>query len=196
MILKNRRSIRLKEYDYSEPGEYFVTICTEGRSHLFGYIDSDAMHENELGKVVRICWQEMPEHYPHVELDEFVVMPNHVHGIVLISGDDTVGAIHESPLPRNTADRRRMTLSKIVGRFKMNSAKRINQLRGSPGIRVWQRNYFEHIIRDDKSLDRIREYIASNPEQWHHDKENTQQEARDKFDEWLSTAGMQPITRR
>ena len=82
---KNRRSIRLKEYDYSEPGEYFVTICTKDRVHLFGNIDNDGMHENELGNIVRHCWIDIPKHFPNVELDEFVVMPNHVHGIIDIN---------------------------------------------------------------------------------------------------------------
>jgi len=108
--LSGRRSIRLKEYDYSQPGEYFVTICAEGRNHLFGQIDDDAMQENELGKVVRNCWQEMPKHYPNVELDEFVLMPNHVHGIVLIN---PVGVQNIEPLPRNTADRRRMSTQRF-----------------------------------------------------------------------------------
>lgn len=188
MIEKNRRSIRLKEYDYSEPGEYFVTICTKDRVHLFGNIDSDGMHENELGNVVRHCWIEIPNHFPNVELDEFVVMPNHVHIVI-----NPVGVQNIEPLPNRYQHVTPGSVGSIVRSFK-SAVTRWCRKNEYPHI-VWQRNYFEHIIRDDKSLDRIREYIASNPEQWPYDKENTQQETRDKFDEWLSAIGRQPISR-
>ena len=116
-------------------------------------------------------------------------MPNHVHGIIIMN---PVGAIHESPLLRAVSERRRMMLSKIVGMLKMTFAKKINLLRETPGQSVWQRNYFEHIVRDDKALERIREYIVSNPERWKFDTENPRQSGNDKFDEWLSAAGKQP----
>ena len=116
---------------------------------------------------------EIPVNYPNVTLDKFVIMPNHVHGIIMILGnDESVGAIHESPLRNTPLQRRKMTLRKIMGRFKMNTAKYINKLRNSPGVSVWQRNYWEHVIRDDNDLNRIREYIVNNPLQWEMDDEN------------------------
>jgi putative transposase len=180
--------MRLKEYDYSQPGEYFVTVCTKDRKHLFGEMSAEEMMENEFGRIVRRCWHELPDHYPHIGLDAFVVMPNHVHGIICIL-EGPVGAIHESPLPRNVVERRRMLLSKIIGRFKMNTAKQINATRKTPGLSVWQRGFYEHIIRNDKSLDRIRDYIMANPLQWQQDKENTARISKDAFDVWLIDEG-------
>ena len=133
---------------------------------------------NAAAKFVQKCWMEIPVNYPNVTLDKFVIMPNHMHGILMIiKNNESVGAIHESPLHesplRNSfMQRRKMTLPKIMGRFKMNSAKYINKMRNSPGIRVWQRNYWEHIIRDEHDLNRIQEYIVNNPLQWELDNEN------------------------
>jgi putative transposase len=197
-IIKKRKSIRLKEYDYSQPGAYFITICTKDREHLFGEVRDAQMIENEYGKAVQACWNALPEHYPNVQLDAFRVMPSHMHGIVMIIPDDNepmVGAIHESPLPKTIAERRRMLLSKIMGRFKMNSAKQINLIKQTPGQSVWQRNYFEHIIRDEKSLNRIRQYIITNPERWQFDQENKDQIAGDEFDSWLLSLKRSPIAK-
>jgi len=134
-------------------------------------IRNDAMAENQFGKIVREIWTDLPNHYA-IELDEFVIMPNHVHCIIIIN-DSPVGAIHESPLQRDTVSKRRkMLLSKTIGRFKMTSAKRINLCRKSPGIPVWQRGFYEHIIRNDADLHRIREYITNNPLKWALDEEN------------------------
>lgn len=168
---RHRQSIRLQGFDYSQAGAYFVTVCTRDRECLFGDVVNGEMQLNGLGSTARSVWHDLPKFYEHVELDEFVVMPNHVHGIVMIGAD--VGAIHESPsLPADRSGRRRMLLSKIVGRFKMVSAKQVNGLRETPGVSVWQRNYYEHIVRDDESLTRIRQYIADNPAQWEFDQEN------------------------
>jgi putative transposase len=179
---RNRKSIRLKGYHYSQPGHYFITICTHQRAHLFGKITRGKMVLNAMGVVADECWRAVPDHYPNVRLDEFVVMPNHVHGVLQIG--ETVGAIQESPpnvganahgaireLPLQ--DRRNMTLVKIIGRFKMNSAKQINILRQMIGVPVWQRNYYEHIVRDDGALNKIRQYIRNNPAQWAEDDYNT-----------------------
>lgn len=165
----HRRSIRLQGYDYSQPGAYFITICTKDRKYLFGNIIDGKMVLNEYGKIAQQCWLDIPLHYQNVELNEFVVMPNHVHGIIIININDTVGTIHELPLhelPLQKQQRRLMTLPKIIGRFKMNSAKQINQLRQTPGIPLWQRNYYEHIIRNKHELNRIKEYIINNPLKW------------------------------
>ena len=164
---------------------------------------------NDMGKIAEKCWKELPEHFHNIELDEFVVMPNHIHGIVNILENDCsehestpvgarkksilVGAIYESPLPNNILNRRRMLLPKIIGRFKQNSAKQINILCNTPGIPVWQRGYYEHIIRNDKSLERIRDYIVANPQQWWVDKENQQQKESDQFNQWLEIQGQKAI---
>ena len=171
----HRRSIRLKEYDYSQPGGYFVTICTHGKEQLFGRIVDGELKLNMAGREIENYWRDIPKRFPSVEIDEFVIMPNHVHGIVFIIGDDrikqstpfVVGAIHELPLQR-----RQMLLAKVIGRFKMTAAKRINELRGMNGCPVWQRNYYEHIIRGEKDLNAIRKYIVNNPARWGEDEEN------------------------
>ena len=176
-----RRSIRLKDYDYSQAGAYFVTVCTHGQECLFGEIEDGIMCLNPLGLIVRACWDNLPNHYPNVELDAFTVMPNHVHGIVVLA-DPGVGARLPRPNESLRPDRagepcpytRIVTpaLGHIVAYFKYQSAKRINRLRGTAGFRVWQRNYYEHIIRSQKSLDAIRRYIEDNPIQWPFDPEN------------------------
>ena len=176
----SRHSIRLPGYDYTQAGAYFVTICARERECLFGEVADGKMRMNKYGEIIQRTWNDLPNHYQGVELGAFIIMPNHVHGIVSI-----VGAIHESPLHvthqqsperRNkTSDilqRRRMLLSRIVGRFKMVSAKRINEQREMTGVPLWQRNYYEHIVRDEESLARIKEYISNNPNQWDLDREN------------------------
>ena len=169
--LHHRRSIRLRDYDYSWAGWYFVTLCTHGRECILGKAMNDSILETDLGKLVRETWAHLPNHYA-VELDDFVMMPNHIHGIIIIR-DSTVGAIHESPLRKDAkSKRRKMLLSKIIGRFKMTSAKRINLLRETPGRPAWQRGFYEHIIRNDTDLHRIRIYMKNNPLQWALDEEN------------------------
>jgi putative transposase len=182
-----RRSIRLKDYDYSQPGGYYITVCVHHRECLFGDIVDAEMKMNRFGETVKECWEEIPRKYHNVEMDEFVVMPNHFHGIIIINDSEPndnnvgaifVGAIHELPLQNELAQRmdikrrRRMLVPKIIGRFKMNSAKRINEIRNSAGASLWQRGYYEHIIRNNEELNRIRKYIINNPVRWSQDKEN------------------------
>lgn len=171
-----RRSIRLKHYDYSQPGAYFITICTYNKKCLFGEVIEGEMILNEKGEIVKQYWLEIPLHYSNVSLDEFVIMPNHMHGIVIITELNntlsTLGAIHESPLQQIRQQRRSMLLSKVIGRFKMNSAKQINILRRTPGVPVWQRNYYEHIIRSENELNETRTYMTNNPMEWGLDSEN------------------------
>jgi len=174
--MHHRRSIRLRDYDYSSAGAYFVTICAGQRECLFGEVVGGVMRLNACGLTVTTIWDSLPQRYPGLDVDAFVIMPNHLHGIIVIN--DPVGAIHESPglneseraiheLPLHR--RRAMTLSKVVGYLKMNSAKRINQWRDNPGAAVWQRNYHEHVIRDERDLTAIRDYIAANPACWDKD---------------------------
>jgi len=175
----HRRSIRLKGYDYTQPGAYFITICTRDRVCLFGEVIDGEMRLNPLGEIVRQCWWAIPEHFSHVVLDEFVVMPNHVHGIIVIMATHDVGATHASPLRVRPRGPQRQSIASIVGSIKSAAAKRINEYRGTPGAPVWQRNYYEHVVRDDQPLNHIREYIATNPLRWHLDRENPLQTGPD-----------------
>ena len=138
-----------------------MTICTQNKASYFD-------QKPELKQVIIKHWKELPHRYPYITLDEFVVMPNHVHGIICIT--ENVGVIHELPLQDRL--RRKMILPKIIGYFKMNTSKRINQILNRPGNPFWQRNYYEHIIRNEDELMRVRRYIQENPLRWEYDKEN------------------------
>jgi putative transposase len=166
--LHGRRSIRLKDYDYSQPGAYFITVCTKDHDCILGEIVDGEIQLSEFGKIALKHWDEIPKYFPSAELDEFIVMPNHIHGIIVLH--EPVGAIHESPLQMTRPQRRKMVLPGIIGKFKMIAAKEINTVRHTAGSPVWQRNYFERIIRDDKELNNIREYIVNNPLKWREDK--------------------------
>jgi len=170
--IPQRRSIRLKDYDYSQEGAYFVTICTQNNITMFGKITSGKMHLNKFGSIVNDCWREMPSHFPNVEIDAFVVIPNHMHGIVNIV-DNRRGEV-TSPAPKGaaTAPLRKHTLGQIIAYFKYQTTKSINQIHQTPGIRIWQRNYYEHVIRNETDLNDVRQYIINNPLQWDMDKEN------------------------
>lgn len=161
----NRRSIRFKDYDYSQSGLYFVTICTKNRSLLFGDINDGKMELSEYGVYAEKCWKDIPLHFPNVILHKYVVMPNHIHGIIEIVGDNmrnngyNMGAKNFSPLrpPQSTGTSR--TIGSIVRGFKIGVTKEIGE---SP----WQRNYHEHIIRDENAYNTITEYIEQNPLKW------------------------------
>jgi len=183
-----RRSIRLKGYDYTRPGAYFVTICTHNREPLFGRVVDGKMVLNEYGEIVREEWFRSARIRDEIELfpGEFVVMPNHVHGIVWIvethDRTPTVGATGRSPLRIQSAHPRgpvARSLGSFIAGFKSAVTRRINIMRGTPGARVWQRNYWEHIIRDDRALDAIRRYIAENPLRWHLDRYNPDRQGTD-----------------
>ena len=165
----HRRSIRLPGYDYSRAGAYFVTICVQDRACLFGDIADGVMRLNDAGRVVERCWHEIPIHFPHVELDEFVIMPNHVHGIIVIV-ENHVAAKNFSPLPERRPAGTSGTIGSIIRGFKIGVTKWFRE--NTVVQTVWQRNYYEHIIRNDESLNRIREYIANNPREWEIDQEN------------------------
>ena len=255
--IHHRKSIRLRGYDYSAPGRYFVTICVQEKACLFGGIVGDQIELNDYGRIVETVWSELPSHFPLVELDQFVVMPNHFHAIVVIvdprakrvgagfprpdsqpsepgvgagfprpdsnPSEPGVGAGFPRPdsnpsepgvgagFPRPDLETEELnagmaiphivpfsetsggenpplrsivpfsetsggenpplrSLGDVIRWFKYESTKRINELRGTAGQRIWQRNYYEHIILSDKSYWRIREYIADNPKNWIEDK--------------------------
>lgn len=176
----NRRSIRLRGYDYSRPGYYFITICIHDHTQrLLGDISGGKMIPNTMGAIVDFTWHDLLHHVAGIALDEFVVMPNHVHGIIRIVGADFVGEGSEpSPTYPNTAPaptgitRKRYALPETIRQFKTFSARRINEKRKTPGVPVWQRSYYDHIIRDEKALFLIRKYICENPTNWTGDSEN------------------------
>jgi putative transposase len=166
----HRQSIRLKNYDYSSVGAYFITLCTYQKQHLFGDIVEGEMVLNTMGKIIDEEWLRSAGIRKEVELDEFVIMPNHVHGIIWILPIDpspsNVGAHGRAPL------RKPKSLSSFTAGFKSVCTKRINELRQMPNISVWQRNYHERVIRNDKELNNIRQYIQLNPQHWETDEEN------------------------
>jgi len=159
---KQRRSIRLKNYSYSTAGFYYVTICTENKHCLFGHVINGRMHLNPAGQMVDNVWSNLSHKIDNIHLDEHIVMPNHLHGIVILPDIDSPKA---------------QSLPKVIRRFKSYTDFSYRQ-----GMKVsnwrafdrslWQRNYYEHVIRNDKSLLRIQEYIANNPLKWDFDREN------------------------
>ena len=167
----HRRSIRLPGYDYSQPGYYFVTICCYQRQRLFGKIIDGAMQLNQYGEIVDHEWLKSSVIRPDIKLDEYIVMPNHFHGIVIIN---PVGANSGSPLQPSTAipthpSMKPRSLSSIIAGFKSAVTQKIDIMGNAPGTPVWQRNYYEHIIRNENALNNIRQYIINNPLSWHQD---------------------------
>ncbi|MEW6568022.1 MAG: transposase [Chloroflexota bacterium] len=173
MKLGHRRSMRLKDYDYAQSGAYFVTICARQRECLFGEIAEGTMRLNNLGRIVEEEWLRSGFIRQEIELDEFVIMPNHLHGIVVITSVSPVGATGRSPLLHRAASGPApRSLGSFIAGFKAAATARINATRRTPGGPVWQRNYYEHVIRDDADLLRIRQYILDNPTAWDMDEEN------------------------
>jgi putative transposase len=231
--IHHRRSIRLQGYDYAQAGAYFVTICTQDRECLFGKVVNGEMVLNDAGRMVQAVWDGLPGRFPFIELDQFCVMPNHVHGIIVLTGRRpgscdrarlTLGDHKDRPyvLPTDQSEgkgrgescirptaghhpptsgdksrpyKARGTLDGTVGRV-LQAFKSITIHEYVMGIRrqkwhlfegrLWQRNYYEHIIRDEDSLNRIREYITTNPLHWELDRENPQCTGEDEFDRWLA----------
>ncbi|MDJ1179806.1 transposase [Roseofilum sp. BLCC_M91] len=192
--VRRRKLMRLQGYDYTRSGAYFVTICVKDRVCLFGEIIDGQMHLNPYGEIVQAVWDGLADHYDHLGLDVFVIMPNHIHAIIVLHDDVGAGLIvgagfkpapttdpDVKPAPTGTPTEqptktkrasKRHGLPEIVRAFKTFSARRINELRQNPGVPVWQRNYYEHIIRNEESLESIRRYIVENPMRWSEDREN------------------------
>jgi len=152
--IHHRHSIRLKGYDYSQPGFYFITMCTNNHEHLFGEIENEIMIMNEFGNIAKNEWLETADIRDNVELLEYVIMPNHMHGIIVLN-DLIVGAHCNVPLHEPQIEQfgksTKNSIPTIVKLYKSAVTKKINILRNTPGIPVWQRNYYEHIIRNEKS---------------------------------------------
>ncbi|MDR3559377.1 MAG: hypothetical protein P4L62_02845 [Candidatus Pacebacteria bacterium] len=170
--MKNRKPNRLRNYDYSQNGMYFVTICTKDREYFFGDIADQKINSSNIGIIAQRCWLEIPNHFPHIALDEFVIMPNHIHGIIEIINPEPVGGNNYCPLrdlPWQTLWAR--SLSSAVRGFKIGVTKWCNE---NNYYFCWQQNYFDHIVRNDAELNRIREYIRNNPANWNRDRNNSE----------------------
>lgn len=191
------KDIRLRGYDYSRGGAYFITINTLDRQQLFGRVVADPhdphMDLNDHGRIVQQCWDSIPAHFTAVHLDAFQIMPDHLHGIVVIGDLDgsnaangtnvtdgtnglygANGSRRASTLPGDGRPRgvKHRSLGSIVGSFKSAATKRINELRGSAGSPLWQHNYYDRIIRDPREHERIAKYIIDNPAKWANDPKN------------------------
>jgi REP element-mobilizing transposase RayT len=167
-----RRSIRLKNYDYNQPGAYFITICVQNRECLFGDIQDGTVQLNTFGQIVNQLWCQLPAHFPDVEIDAAVIMPNHFHGIIVITRRGLVSkpSNSESLMNKPSAFYQLKTqLGKIIAYFKYQTTKLINQARDLQGCKIWQKNYYEHIIRNHESLEILRNYVLNNPRQWETD---------------------------
>ncbi len=175
--LQYRKSIRLKGYDYSQPGDYFVTICTKNRVCIFGEIGEGRMTANAIGEVVEECWKSIPEHFQNSNVDVFQIMPNHVHGIITIEENASVGVRHVEPLPKAPRQNKFQhivpgSLGSIIRSFKAAVTKETRLLKLVGNKSHWQRNFYDHIIRNDVSYFFIQQYIELNPLLWHLDSDN------------------------
>ena len=164
---QNRKSSpRLRGYEYSLPGGYFVTICTYKRVNSFGEVLDREMLLNRAGEIAQSAWRDLPNHYVNIQLDHYVVMPNHLHGIIFIKETDRRDRFLNLSLQKQHG------LSEIVRGYKTWSARKMNQAMKSTGSPVWQRSFHDRVIRDEEELNRIREYIEANPLNWERDEEN------------------------
>ncbi|NEP43522.1 MAG: glucose-6-phosphate 1-dehydrogenase [Okeania sp. SIO2H7] len=165
----HRRSIRLPKHDYTTPGAYYVTVGANKRQFIFGDIIDGIMHPNFVGKTVKAVWYRLPQHFKNVTLDAFVIMPNHLHGIIILNDNNWQRSPQKkSPTLNGTKPG---SLSAIVQNFKSLSSRQVNGILKSSGT-IWQSNFYEHIPRNEGSLNRIRQYILDNPKNWENDKEN------------------------
>ncbi len=176
--LPERRSVRLQTYDYASAGAYFVTICVRQGRCVLGRIVDEKMHTSLHGQIARDCWQKIPSHFPTVELDSLVIMPNHVHGILMLRGNASASNQAET-----FGRPKRRSLSTVIRSYKAVVSKRTNELCGSTGT-AWQAGFYEHIIRNDKELEATRRYIEFNPLKWALDRENLSATEGDSTEPW------------
>ena len=163
-----RKKLRLENYDYQSPGAYFVTICTQGHLSTLGKIVDQNVELTWKGEIVQDLWVEISQHFSYVKLDEFVVMPNHLHGILwIVEQNDSIPSKRKNP---NSVNPQTGSLSVIVRSFKSAVTRKVNQTSHTPGSGFWQRSFHDHILRDDQDLDQHRTYIMENPIRWELDK--------------------------
>lgn len=200
-----RRTIRAQDYDYTQAGAYFITIRTRDREGLLGQVVDGMVQLNEAGQIVNSVWLQTAMVRPDVELDAYVVMPNHFHAIFFIRDESNrSGATHRVAPTRNCsimgkpprpAGPKPKSVGAIIAQFKSIVTKRLKNLRQNDSGTIWQRNYYEHVVRDEESLNRIREYIVTNAQRWHLDRENPQARGKDAFDDWLAKFKQSPRNR-
>ncbi|MDD5063013.1 MAG: transposase [Candidatus Marinimicrobia bacterium] len=161
-------SIRLAKYDYAQMGLYFITIITHNRGCIFGNIKNNIMILNDLGKIAEKCWRGIPFHFPNASLLEFIIMPNHIHGIIALSVETSrfIGAVSLRSKSEHFGKPTRQSIPTIIRSFKSATTKMTNEYRNFNRQPVWQSGYYEHIIRNEDELNRIREYILTNPQNW------------------------------
>ncbi len=180
--IHHRRSIRLKGYDYSQSGMYYITLVVQDRLHVFGEIIYGKMELNDAGEMIHEKWQWIENQYPYIKLDETVIMPNHLHGIIIIRRVDS-GIDPKTDKSKiaimgrtRTTPTKPKPLGRLIGAFKTVSTKEFNiRFRDQyqwKSDKLWQRNYYEHIVRNEKDYERIAEYIRMNPQNWERDKNN------------------------
>lgn len=193
----------MQGHDDSQAAAYFITICTRNRECRFGNVVNGVVHLNETGRLVESVWLETATVRPDVELDAYVVMPNHFHAIFFIhEGLGPAGSTHRvaptknlvpaAEKPQRATGVRPGSVGAILGQFKSLVTKRLQATGQYPGGGIWQRNYYEHVIRDEGSLHHIQEYITTNAQRWDLDRENLQAKEKDAFDEWLATFKSSP----
>ena len=184
---KRRKRIRLRYYDYRRTGLYFVTICTHERRSTMGRVRDGKVYLSPLGKLTESCWRSIPRHSPHIELDLYVVMPNHIHALIAVDSNTD-----PSESKRKTGELRAGSLGAIVGPCKaaVTRAARAEGIVDSDP--VWQRGFWEHIVRGPEALSRIRQYIVENPGRWPYDSENRDRRGEDSFDAWIAEQGVLP----
>ncbi len=183
--LPKRRTIRLKEYNYAQTGGYFITICVQERKCIFGDIKNGQMNLNDTGGMIVNNWRNLPLCFSSIELDKFIIMPNHLHGIIQIVGAPLVGARNVNNVGVQNNDRAGTrpapTIGDIIGAFKsITTGEYIKSVKDNNwqafNKRLWQRNYYEHVIRDEGDLTHAREYIISNSAKWQEDEYYFQEE--------------------
>jgi len=168
----------MRTYDYATAGVYFVTVCTRGKKCVLGRVADDRVILSRIGVIVDECWRAIPEHFAGAELDAFVVMPNHLHGLIILP--QASRARHAVPLRDNSTMAPERSFGKpqahelptIIRSFKAACTRRVKQLRGEPGDSIWQRGYHEHVVRCSGDMEHLQRYIAENPLSWALDREN------------------------
>jgi len=163
--IHHRRSIRLINYDYSQAGAYFITLVTRVRKNIFANINAGELALSAAGELAKKVLLALPDHYPAVEIDEFIFMPNHLHAVLVIGAGPPGGLVLPEP------GLRQYSISEIVRGFKTYSSRQINLLFHTPGSQIWQHGFYDHILRDAEDLRRVRAYIRDNPRKWFEDVE-------------------------
>jgi REP element-mobilizing transposase RayT len=186
-ISAQHKPLRLKEFDYSLPGFYFVTICSQNQKCWFGYYDEGKIHLNGIGIIAQKCWEEIPEHCAYADIDRYVIMPNHIHGIIILNDNQSTYVAHRHACANESISkdfninghfeketgsfhiRPYQKLSIVVGSFKSAVSKLVHKYNLSSKF-CWQKSFYDHIIRSEKELFEIRKYMENNPLKWNEDR--------------------------